>query len=135
MAFKDILREAIEKFGDITSDNLSAIAEAAREIAPDITVAYINRLLAGQPPRGRDRLALEFALGIDLDEDLGRRPISEYAEQKFQTRLEKNNFVKFVNLNASFRDKNLGEKDLDILYFQFTNRSDLEIEIELFGLD
>ena len=49
--------------------------------------------------------------------------------------MEQDNFIKFVNLNASFRDKNLGEKDLDILYFQFMNRSDLEIEIELFGLD
>ena len=135
MSFKDILKEAIEKFGGITSDNLSAIAKTARHIAPDITAAYINRLLAGQPPRASDRSALEHALGVNLDENGERRRLTTYALEKFPTKLEADRYVNFVHSNASFRDKELGEQDLDVLYDQFKNRSDLEIEVELFGLD
>ena len=135
MSFKDTLKRAIENFGGLSPDNLSTIAEAARDIAPDITVIYLNRLLSGQPPRGRDRLALEHALDVNLDEDSEEGNISRYARKLFGTKFRQDNFIKFVDSIASYRNKNLGEKELDILYNEYLNRTDLEIEAELFGLD
>ena len=47
------------------------------------------------------------------------------------------NFSKILvkNTRGTLWKATSGEKDLDILYDQFKNRSDLEIEAELFGLD
>lgn len=135
MSFKDHLKQAIEDSGGATSDNLISIAELAREIAPDISPAYIRRLLFGQPPRDRDRLALEHALGVDLDEHEERQDLMRFALNNLPTKLEADRFVKFALSNTSFRDKKLSEYDKGIILDQFKNRSKLEIEAELFELD
>lgn len=135
MTFKDILRKAFEEIGGVTSDNLLSIAALARDFADDITAAYIRRLLGGQPPRDRDRLALEHAFGINLDEDQKRRNLTKFALDKNLTKWSAERFVEFASLDSRFRDEDLSEYDMEILFDQFNNRSALEIEEEIFELD
>ena len=144
MAFKDELRKLIQQSGSDNPEDLPSMVTRLREVAPDITPQYLSRLLAGHPPRDIDRQAVTHALEPDCDkwlsqfwplEDVERRRIARIAFlRRFKSHVLARKFVDHLDSVASFRTMDLTEGEILRHLNAFQPRSELEDEIDLFGL-
>ena len=128
MAFKDKLKELIDNNGGRTPENLSRIANLAREVSGDITQRYLTLLLLGShPPRPKDYQALAVALGV-LPQDFLDGPEAAAAEKRrrvkeFISRMDRADlaepFLRYINKDMRFRNKAMTYDDLYLLFNQF----------------
>ena len=82
--FKDVLAELLESNGGTGGDNLLRISKLLRNIKPDFTEVYLQRLLRGLPPSEEDRKAISVVL-----EPPAKRWVSDFweAEDDYSRRL------------------------------------------------
>ena len=143
MEFKDCLRELMEANGGMTAQNIMEIAQRIRKIKPDVSPQYFQALLRGQPPTDDERWAISQVLEPESErwmsriwrlEDDERRRVAKYAYSETQNEGLATAFVDFVLAEASFRDGELPESELGILFSEFRSVRSLEDEIDLFEL-
>ena len=143
MEFKECLRELVVANGGITAENVLEIAQRIRKIKADFSPQYFQGLLRGQPPTDDDRWALSQVLEPESErwmsriwrlEDYDRRRIAKYAYSETRNEGLATAFVDFVLAEASFRDGELPESELGILFSEFRSVRSLEDEIDLFEL-
>lgn len=144
MEFKDELRRLINENGGMTAENLQLVAKRAREGVPYFTRQRLNLLLAGHPPNNDDRKAISHALEPDQEkwlteywhlEDAEHRRIARRAYAQMKNHYWVKSFVGRLDAQYSFRDANLSDQDIDNLVYDELQKSSLEVEIDVFGLD
>ena len=82
MAFKEKLRELLDKQGGRSPENLERIARKARSVQADFTLAYLSKLLMGFPARDEDYQALGAALGVSPTELIDNKELFESENRK-----------------------------------------------------
>ena len=128
MAFKDKLKATIEAKGGNTQENLSHIADLARAVQPDFTLAYLTRLLLGYPARPEDYQALGAALGIspadlvernESKEAENRRKAGQFVSERMKRPDLAEQFEQYVEGSARFRTQNVTSDELYVLVHEF----------------
>lgn len=141
--FKDVLRELIEKNGGFSRGNMARLSDKIREVKPEFSVAYLRRLLFGQPPSRKDRLAISLVLEPPSKrwlsmyweiEDLDTRHIAELASRYTRNPTFVRESVEYVLERVKYRDRSLSEDDVKIILREFYLENELKVEIEVFGL-
>ena len=139
MAFKDRLQAAIDERGGRTQENLYHIAELAREVAPDFTVAYLTRLLLGHPARPIDYQALAVALrvtpGFFIDDEVNveeenRRKVEQFLSDRVELPHMTGRFIEHIATTVGLRERVFAIDDLYVLfndYIELNHEEDNEL--------
>jgi transcriptional regulator with XRE-family HTH domain len=131
MGFKDSLCELIDKQGGRNRENLARIVKLARQVQPDISQAYLAKLMLGYRPRPEDYQALAAALGVnpnELVEDNGskqaenRRKILAFAAERMKRPDLAADFLQYIGKDARFRNQVLLYGDLYELFHNFLTK-------------
>ena len=143
MSFRDALKEAFAGIGGVNSENLSRVANAAREVEPDISPTYLRNLIDGQQPRPDHRLAIIYAFrsihprgkfGALETEDPNIARAIDLGTEEFTNPALVKAFVAFYQ-TISFRFEDGGGGDLQNVMREFRAVHQLVDEQSLFGLD
>ena len=150
--FNDCVSGRIDNSGGRTTANIHRIVEKAREVTPEFSVQRLLALLGGLPPSVGDRRAVSYALVPMEDqwlceyfllEDEESRRIAKsaerYSEPHRKSVASRRGFaIKFVQSgigHSNFRDVNLAQEDLSKAMDEFLSTTQLDDQLELFGLD
>jgi hypothetical protein len=144
MDFSDELRKLVNENGGTSPENLRRIAQKAALVTEDFTTQYLVRLLNGHPPRPVDREAVTQTLEGPSDrwlseywllEDEESRRIANVAVKELISHVLVKQFVDDIAQRGRFRNRILSESELRILLVEFRLQNQLEVDIDVFGLE
>ncbi len=144
MAFRENLIRHINEPGGMTPENLGRISDAARTVAPDLSVLYLRNLIQGHQPKELHCEALEFALELlpyelyESDEEIGNRSVADILRVAFGALRSRESTIEFVEgLRSGYSFRTEGLTNLEILQLveEFKSARRLEVDMDVYGLD
>ena len=141
--FKDAFRHLLETSGGLEGSYLERISLKLRAHDETLTIGRLRRLLQGLPPSQAERRAISLVLEPAHQrwlsenwplEDAGSRRLAKFAFARMKSHILAKEFVSFVREGARFRNENRSDDELVGLHTIFRDGSELEDEIDLFGL-
>ena len=142
-AFKDILRDLIERNGGVNHSNLVRLSDKIREFKPEFSVAYMRRLLFGHPPSPKDREAISQVLEPSSErwmstywrvEEVDNRQLAKLALEFTKSRMLAAKLVSDLSERVSYRNMSLSDDEARKIFGELHSENMLEVEIDVFQL-
>ncbi len=142
-AFKDILRDLIERNGGLNHSNLVLLSDKIREFKPEFSVTYLRRLLSGHPPSREDREAISQVLESSSErwmsmywrvEEVDNRQLAKLALQHTKSPVIAAKLVSDLLERVSYRDMSLSDDEAHKVFGELYMENMLEVEIDVFQL-